>query len=172
MQDEIELIRPPRGRFAFADDEGFRVVFRRADGTRAAVLAWVATALVAGITLATLLQEPAFNAIAWMIAGLVDFAAIYAIHAVRKGLAKGGIDVDGAERRVFLPQGAELGFDHLRCVSVRPAGAQAELVLVHAGGEIRFGTRPAAEVEVAAQAVARVAEVPRVPWAEGLSLAA
>lgn len=165
MPDDIELIAPLRGRFAFAEDEGFRVVFRRADGAPAAVLAWTATAVVLAATVATLLQEPAFDGLAWMIAGIVDFALVYAIHAVRLGLAKGGISVDGAERRVFLPEGAELVFERLRCVSVRQAGARAELVLVHEGGELRFGERPAAEVEASAQAVARVAEVPLVPWA-------
>ncbi len=171
MHEEIELIKPLRGRFAYAEDEGFRVVFRRADGALASGLAWGGTALVLAITVATLLQEDA-NGIAWMIGGLIDFAAIYAMHAVRVGLSRGGISVDGAERRIFLPEGAELVFERLHAVSVRPAGAEAELVIAHDGGELRFGLRPAAEVEVAAQAVARVAEVPRVPWSEGLAASA
>ncbi|WP_373045499.1 hypothetical protein [Vulgatibacter sp.] len=165
-EHEHELLRPLRGRFALAEDEGFRVVFRRADGALAAGLAWAATALVLGITLATLLQEGASNPVAWMIAGLVDFTLIYVAHALRRGLSRGGISVDGSERRIFLPEGAEIVFERLRCVSVRPAGARAELVVVHDTGVFGFGERPAAEVEVAAQAVARVTELARVPWAD------
>jgi len=155
-----------RGRFAFAEDEGFRVVFRRADGALAAALAWGASLAVVAATVALLLQEPAFNAIAWMIGGLIDFAALWVIHALRRGLAKGGVSVDGAERRIFLPEGAELVFERLTHLSVRPAGAEAELVVFFDGGALRFGERPAAEVERAAQAVERVAEIPRVPWQE------
>lgn len=166
VEEEIELIQVPRGRFALVEDEGFRVVFRRADVGAANAAALGAAALVVGLTLLALLREPEFNALAWMIAGLCDFAALYVIHALRTGLATGGISVDGAERRVFLPRGAELAFERLRHVAIEPHGAEAELVLFHDGGAIRFGRRPAAEVAVAARAVARVAEVPLLPWGE------
>lgn len=159
---DAALLPSSFGRFAFAEDEGFRVVFRRADGTPALVAFWLATLAVLGVTLAALLREPEFNGLAWGIAGLIDFTAIYVFHALRKGASRGGLIVDGAERRVFLPQGAELTFERLRCVGVRALGERAELVLVHDAGEIAFGPRPAAEVELAATAVSRVAEVPLV----------
>lgn len=173
MNADEHLLPPLRGRFAFDADEGFRVVFRRADRGSANALAWGATLLVVGATLASLLADEGAGAIAWMIAGLVDFAAIYVIFALRAGLSKGGVSVDGAERRVFLPEGAELAFERLRCVSVRQAGAgRAELVLVHDAGALAFGPRPADEVEQAAPAVARVAEIPLVPWeAAGAAIA-
>jgi hypothetical protein len=166
MQDDDQLLPPLRGRFAYAEDEGFRVIFRRADGALPSAIAWTATAVVLAITAASLLQEPEFNGIAWMIGGLIDFAAIYVIHALRSGLSRGGLTVDGSERRIFLPEGAEVVFERLLHISVRPAGDGAELVIFHDTGELRFGVRPAAEVEVAAQAVARVGEIPRVSWTE------
>ena len=162
-----EILLQLRGRFAFVEDEGFRVVFRRADGALARALAWGASVAVVAITVALLLQEAEFNRIAWMIGGLIDFAALWVIHALHRGLSKGGLSVDGAERRIFLPEGAELVFERLTHLAVRPAGASAELVIFFDGGALPFGDRPAAEVEKAARAVARVAEIPLVPWQEG-----
>jgi hypothetical protein len=153
------------GRFAFVADEGYRVVFRRADGALAWALFWVGTALTLGITWAVLQQEPAFSWRPWGIAGLVDFAIIYTLFAMRRGLSRGGLIVDGSERRVFLPEGAELRFEHLRAVEVEPRGGRAELTLVLDEGTIPFGPRPAAEVAQAAEALARVGEIPLRPAA-------
>lgn len=158
---DIETVDPRAlGQFALALDDGFRVVFRRADGTGPLAAFWIASALVVAITLAALLGEPEFSPVAWGIAGLMDFAAIYVFHALRKGLSRGGLIVDGAERRVFLPQGAEMSFDDLREVVVVVDGAKGELILVHGTGAIAFGPRPLEEVRTAAAAVARVGEIP------------
>lgn len=158
---EVEIGDPRAlGQFALALDDGFRVVFRRADGTGPLAAFWIASALVVAITLSALLQEPEFSPVAWGLAALMDFAAIYVFHALRKGLSKGGLIVDGAERRVFLPQGAEMSFDDLREVVVVLDGAKGELILVHGTGAIAFGPRPLDEVRIAAAAVARVGEIP------------
>lgn len=172
MHDEDALLSPISGRFAFAEDEGFRVVFRRVDGLAATALAWFLAAVVVGVTLHSLLGDPGTNGIAWMIAGLVDFAALYVIFTVRRMLSTGGISVDGAERRIFLPAGAELVFERLHFVTVRPASGGSELVVFHDGGTLDFGVRPEEETARAAEMVARVAEIPLLSWEEAQLAAA
>ena len=165
MHHPDELLLPPlRGRFAFAEDEGFRVTFRRADGAGATALAWALALAVVGVTLRSLLGDPDTNGIAWMIGGLVDFAALYVIFTVRRMVSTGGISVDGAERRIFLPAGAEMVFERLHCVTGRPAARGAELAVVHDTGTLDFGVRPEDETRRAAELVARVTELPLVPW--------
>lgn len=158
---EVEVMKPRAlGHFALALDDGFRVVFRRADGALPLAAFFIASAIVVAITLSALLDEPEFSPVAWGLAGLMDFAAIYVFHALRKGLSRGGLIIDGAEKRIFLPQGAEMTFDGLREVVVTVDGNRGELHLVHDGGSIAFGPRPLAEVRTAAAAVARVGEIP------------
>lgn len=148
--------RPDRGgRYAFIGDEGFRAVFRPADRARLAAGFAVASLAVVGLTLRLLLQEPSFVPLAWGIASIVDVAAIWALHIVRKNLGRGDLVVDASEKRVFLGRGAELEFHALR--SLRIDGDT--LVLVHDAGRLLVHLPPG-EVGEAAAVVSRLIELP------------
>ncbi len=148
------------GRYAFAADDGFRVVFRPTNRGRGFALFALASLVIIGFTLRLLLREPRFDPLAWGIAGLLDFAAIFSLHIVRRALATGRLIVDGAEARIFLSGGAEVRFDRLRSLHVVRQGAIAHLCLLHEEGMIRVGPRPVDEIERAAAAVSRIVGLP------------
>ncbi|HEY0840558.1 MAG TPA: hypothetical protein VGD74_10270 [Vulgatibacter sp.] len=145
------------GRYAFAGDEIFRAVFRSGDRAKLAAGFVVSSLAVVGLTLRVLLQEPSFVPLAWGIAGIVDVAAIWALHIVRKNLERGDLVVDASEKRVFLGRGAELSFHALR--SLRIDGEA--LVLDHDSGILRLRLPPG-EAREAAVVVSRLIELPVV----------
>lgn len=147
------------GRWALSADEGFRVIFRRADRGRAFAVFAVGTVLVVGGTLALLLGEP-FDPRAWVAALVVDAVLISVLGAARRMFTTGPFIVDGSEKRLFFPGGSDLEFRAIRGIRVRRAGPIAELSLVLDVEELRLGSRPAEEVERAAAAVARLTGAP------------
>lgn len=147
------------GRWALTEDEGFRVVFRRADRGRAFAVYTVGSVVVVAGTIALLLREP-FSAGAIVAAVVVDAVLISVLRMGRRIFAPGPFIVDGSEKRFFFPGGADLEFRALQGIRVRRAGQFAELSLVLDVEELRLGPRPLAEVERAAAAVARLTGAP------------